>query len=367
MKAQGIDALLLTSEPDIRYFTGFLTRFWESPTRPWFVVLPVHGAPVAVIPAIGAHLMGTTWMQDIRTWDAPDYDDDGVTLLAETLRDCLPPGGRLGLPMGRETALRMPLADLDRLTGLIPAHDRIDAAPLLRTVQEAKSEAEIALIRTACAIGGRAFARVPEIARPGATLAEVYRRFQMQLLEEGADWVSYLAGGAAPGGYGDVISPATDRPLTNGDLLMLDTGAVSHGYFCDFDRNWSIGPAADDVQEANRILYDVTEIAFDAARPGITAADLHGLISPMLDARSHTPVTGRLGHGLGMRLTDTPSLIAADHTELVPGMVLTLEPSLWIGPGRMMVHEENIVIREDGAEWLTPRAPRTLPELEWTS
>ena len=54
MDQAGLAALLLTTEPEIRYYTGFLTRFWESPTRPWFVVLPAKGAPIAVIPSIGA-------------------------------------------------------------------------------------------------------------------------------------------------------------------------------------------------------------------------------------------------------------------------------------------------------------------------
>jgi Xaa-Pro aminopeptidase len=62
MAEAGLAALLLTREPELRYYTGFLTRFWESPTRPWFLVLPAEGAPVAVIPAIGAHLMGQTWL-----------------------------------------------------------------------------------------------------------------------------------------------------------------------------------------------------------------------------------------------------------------------------------------------------------------
>ena len=54
MSLAGLDALFLTAETDIRYFTGFLTRFWESPTRPWFLVLPQTGKPIAVIPSIGA-------------------------------------------------------------------------------------------------------------------------------------------------------------------------------------------------------------------------------------------------------------------------------------------------------------------------
>ena len=79
MGQRGLDALLLTCETDVRYFTGYLTRFWESPTRPWFLVVPASGAPVAVIPSIGAALMAQTWVRDIRTWSSPDLQDDGIT------------------------------------------------------------------------------------------------------------------------------------------------------------------------------------------------------------------------------------------------------------------------------------------------
>ena len=68
-----------------------------------------------------------------------------------------------------------------------------------------------------------------------------------------------------------------------------------------------------------------------------------------------------MGHGLGMQLTEWPSNMPGDHTELRPGMVLTLEPGMTFAPGRMMVHEENVVIGEDGPAWLTRRAPPSLP------
>ena len=80
MAADGIDALLLTTEPEVRYFSGFLTQFWQSPTRPWFLLVPASGKPVAVIPEIGAPLMARTWIEDIRCWPAPAPDDDGVSL-----------------------------------------------------------------------------------------------------------------------------------------------------------------------------------------------------------------------------------------------------------------------------------------------
>ena len=344
-----LDAILLTTEPDIRYFTGYLTRFWESPCRPWFLVLPRAGDPIAVIPSIGAALMARTWISDIRTWRAPNLDDDGIGLLAETLRAL---GPRIGTPSGLQSHLRMPLDDFGRLNAALPKPIGADAG-ILRSLRLVKSEAEIEKIKTACHIATRAFERVPEIARAGQPLEAVFRDFQRLCLEEGADWVPYLAGAAAQGGYVDVISPADERPLTAGDILMLDTGLVHDGYFCDFDRNFAVGIPSPDVAAGHSRLIDATYTAFEAARPGNTAADLFHVMDKVVTGGAGGSEAGRYGHGLGMNLTEWPSLIPTDRTPLVPGMVLTLEPGIELAPGRALVHEENIVIRENGAEWLS--------------
>ena len=349
MNAADLDAILLTTEPDIRYFTGYLTRFWESPCRPWFLVLPRSGDPIAVIPSIGGALMARTWITDIRTWRAPDLEDDGISLLAETLRDL---GPRIGTPSGLQSHLRMPLGDFARLNAALPQPIGADA-DILRSLRLVKSEAEIEKIKTACQIATRAFDRVPEIARIGQPLAPVFRDFQRLCLDEGADWVPYLAGAAAPGGYGDVISPADDRPLEAGDVLMLDTGLVHDGYFCDFDRNFSVGSPSPDVAAGHSRLIEATYAAFEAARPGATAAELFHVMDKIVTGGAGGSEAGRYGHGLGMNLTEWPSLIPTDHTPLVEGMVLTLEPGIELAPGRALVHEENIVIRAKGAEWLS--------------
>ena len=352
MARHGLAALLLTTEPEVRYFTGYITRFWESPTRPWFVVLPASGKPIAVIPTIGAPVMARTWVEDIRTWRAPDLEDDGVSLLADTLRD-VAGDGTVGVPMGHETHLRMPLEDYARLGAsvrLVPDYG------IMRALRMVKSEAEIDKIRTACAVAGRAFDRVGDIAAPGVPLSQVFRRFQMLCLEEGADWVPYLAGGAGPLGYDDVISPASDAPLEKGDVLMLDTGLMVDGYFCDYDRNFGIGSVDERCLDGHRRLIDAVDAAMEAARPGATAADLFHAMDKVLTGGAGGSEAGRYGHGLGMQLTEWPSLIPDDHTVLEPGMVLTLEPGVDIADGQILVHEENIVIREGAPEKLSPFA-----------
>ncbi|ARE82057.1 putative dipeptidase PepE [Roseovarius mucosus] len=350
----GLGALLLTTEPEIRYFTGYLTRFWESPSRPWFLILPASGDPVAVIPTIGAALMGRTWVRDIRTWAAPDPEDDGVSLLAETLREI---GGPVGVPSGPESHLRMPLAEFERVkraSGLVFR----DEAGIVAGLRAIKSEAEIVKIAHICDIAGRAFDRVGEIAEPGVPLSAVFRDFQRLLLEKGADWVSYIAGGAGPMGYADVISPAGETHLAAGDVLMLDTGAVWDGYFCDYDRNFAIGHATAEQSAAHARLIEATEAGEEAARAGATAFDVWQAMARITGADERS---GRLGHGLGMQLTEGLSLTAKDHTVLRPGMVITLEPGVEVAPGMIMVHEENIVIRYGRAQRLSRFAPPNLP------
>ena len=360
MAERRIDALLLTTEPEVRYFTGYLTRFWESPARPWFLILPSSGDPIAVIPTIGAALMSRSWITDIRTWQSPDYDDDGVALLHDTLDDL--GASRVATPMGLETHLRMPLDDFDRLQGLLGAKIISDDSiiPALRMV---KSDVEIATIQKACDVANRAFARVPEIAKAGVPLSTVFRKFQMLCLDEGADFVTYLAGGAGQGGYDDVISPASDAPLQDGDILMLDTGLIVDGYFCDFDRNFAVGPVADGAKAAHAKLIDAVDAAMAIAKPDTTAAKLFHAMDQIVTGGAGGSDTGRLGHGLGMQLTEWPSLIPADQTVLCEGMVLTLEPGIDVGGGKMLVHEENIVITADGARFLSKPYGREMVQL----
>jgi len=364
MERAGLAALLLTTEPDLRYFSGFLTRFWESPTRPWFLIVPVAGDPIAVIPSIGAALMGRTWINDIRTWRSPDLQDDGVSVLIDTLQEVVGPSGAVGLPMGHETHLRMPLADYARLSAGLGQVSLRDDAGILRALRMVKSDIEINKIRTACSIADRAFARVSEIAAEGVPLDAVFRRFQMLCLEEGADWVPYLAGASDSGGYSDVISPATAKPLASGDVLMLDTGLVWDGYFCDFDRNFLIGESSTEIQAAHEQLLAAVEAAMQIARPETTAAQLFHAMDRIVTGGAGGSDAGRLGHGLGMQLTEYPSLIPSDHTQLEVGMVLTLEPGIEIAPGRMLVHEEDIVIRPGGAEFLSAPAKSAIQILE---
>lgn len=362
MAGAGLAGVLLMTEAEVRYFSGFHTLFWQSPTRPWFLFVPVSGKPIAIIPEIGADLMRRTWVEDIRTWGAPAPLDDGIGLLIDLLAPFARSGAAIGLMKGHETHLRMPLGDFERLLAALQGLRMADATDLVRDLRMVKSDAEIAKIRHVCAIGSRSFAAVPDVAREGVPLEEVFRAFRREALVQGADDVPYLVGGADQGGYRDVISPPSRRPLAQGDILMLDSGATWDGYFCDFDRNWAICEADDASRRAYDVLWRATEAGIAAARPGATCRDLFHVMRSVISELDDTGGdVGRLGHGLGMQLTEWPSHAAWDDTMIEENMVLTIEPSLSYGDGRIMVHEENIVVRAGGAELLTDRAAPDLP------
>ena len=356
MHINNLDAILLASEAELRYFTGFRTQFWQSPTRPWFVILRRDQTPLAIIPEIGAELMARSDIAEIEAWPAPRPHDDGLSLLKDRLANCQ----RLGVLMGHETTFRMPLRDVFELHAALPA-EWIDATDIIRDLRMVKSKREIAYIRQICGIASQGFARVPEIANAGQSLSSVFREFKRMLLELGADDVPYLVGGVDHPSYDDVISPPDDRPLSNGQILMLDTGATLNGYFCDFDRNYAVGTPTASAQRAHRKLYDATDAAMEIARPGVRACDLFAAMAKSMDTQNSD--VGRFGHGLGMQLTEWPSLAAWDETIIRENMVLTLEPSIDVDGGGIMVTEENILITDASPILLSTRAPKELPVL----
>ena len=237
MASQRMGALLLTTESDIFYFTGFLSQFWQSPTRPWFVVIPVAGSPIAVIPEIGVNAMKSEFMTDIRSWASPHATDDGVSLLAETVLEVLAQSQSctLGLNKGRETQIRMPMNDfeslMDRLRGSLADLCVLDATPAVQAVRMLKSEAEIDKIRSVAECVSDVFDRLFTFAEVGMSDADLFRRFTIECLHAGVDTVSYLVGGAGQHGYDDIISPPAGRRLSTEDVLIFDTGCTFDGYF----------------------------------------------------------------------------------------------------------------------------------------
>jgi Xaa-Pro aminopeptidase len=357
-----VDAMLLTTEPHVRYLSGFFTQFWHSPTRPWFLLLPLEGKPIAVIPTIGVTGMQQTWIDDIRSWSSPQPQDDGISLLLSAIGELPRRFGRLGMTLGIESHLRMPANDYRQLETELTEMELVDCAELMLNLCNIKSAAEVDKIRYVCKLTSDSFAALPGFVQTGQSEREILRSMRIDLLQRGADHTPYIVSASGQGGYGDIIMGPSDRLLEDGDILIIDTGTVYDGYFCDFDRNYAFGYASDKARRAYDCVYQSTEAGLLAARPGATTTDVWQAMWSVLEAGGAlSNDVGRMGHGLGAQLTEWPSLTATDNTTLEAGMVITLEPGMEFEAGKLMVHEENILITDRGAELLSKRAAAELP------
>ncbi|WP_299132651.1 Xaa-Pro peptidase family protein [uncultured Vibrio sp.] len=362
LRAQNIDAAFFTTEPEFRYFSGFKSQFWESPTRPWFLVVPAFGKPIAVVPEIGVAGFDDTWVDDVRSWPSPRPEDDGISLLAATLSEVSRGSRRIGSMIGPETHLRMPATNYALLQQKLSQHSVVDVSLMIRDLRSVKSQAEIDKVRFACQVTAAGFEYLRQNLAIGMTERQACKAMHLEMLRLGADACPYLISASGQGGYDNIIMGPTDRVLGEGDVLIIDTGANFDGYFSDFDRNYAFSHAAPDTIAAYDAVYQSTEAGLAIAEPGRTTGDVWQAMWSVLEKNGALGNdVGRMGHGLGMQLTEWPSHVPNGDVVLKPGMVLTLEPGMAFAKNRMMVHEENIVITESGCEMLHQRAWQSMP------
>jgi len=367
MTRERLDALLLTSETNVEYLSGFTTQFaWNTPSRPWYFVLPRNGRGMAIIPEIGiSNWQSTSWVEDIVTWPSPRPENEGLDLVAGAIRSLRKRFGAIGAELGPESRLGMPAADFMRLEKMIRPVRMRDGSELMRALRLVKSKAEIARIRHICALASDTFDDLPRLFAEGDTESDLVRKFQADILLRGADKTPYTAIGSGRGGYTSIIAGPTDRRLRKGDIFLIDTGSKYGGYFCDFDRNYSIGKVSAEVARVHELLYRATDAGIAATRPGNTAADVFAAQARVLeDAGLELGNVGRFGHGLGKTLTEPPSNKPGDTTPLEPGVVLTIEPNATYGRGKILVHEENVVVTDGAPELLSRRAPREIVRID---
>ena len=361
MKSYKLDGLLLTSPQNIRYFTGYDSQFWESPTRPWFVVVPSSGKPIGIVPEIGESEFKKTWLDDIKSWPSPRPDDEGISLVKSTLDDLQKIYGQIGAEFGKEMAIRMPVRDLLKLKEIIKTNI-VDGSDAIWDMRMIKTNNEIERIKFICSIASDAYNSLPAKLAIGDTERAAVNKLKIDILNRGADNVPFMPGISGPGGVSQIVCGPSDRILENGDILFIDTGSTFDGYFCDFDRNFAFGSVSSDVERVNEVLWQATEAGIKAAVPGATTLDVFNAMNKIIeDGGAIGNNVGRLGHGLGLQLTEPPSHRPEEETVIKENMVLTIEPGMEYEKDKMLVHEENIVIHKDSAELITKRAPREIP------
>jgi len=298
MTESRLDAVLVSTEANFQYISGFSSQTWVSPTRPRYLILPRNAEPIAMVPTSNAQgVLSTTPVKDVRTWQAPNPSDDGISLVVAALREVTASYGAIGTELGPESRLGFPAGDFLRLIEALRPIGLKDASRLIQRLRMIKSPREIEKIRTVAAIVSDCFDRLPNMVPRGATMRDMCHVLHADIIRSGADKAPYVVGEVGRGGYETVMMGPDDHVLSTGDLIFIDTGSVYDGYFCDFDRHYRVGQIAAEALHAYEAVFQATEVGLAVASPGQTLSAVWRAMADNLAAAGvEATYIGRMGH-----------------------------------------------------------------------
>ena len=248
----------------------------------------------------------------------------------------------------------MPVGEFFQLKGAIPDVQLSQADSIFYDIRMIKDEQEIEYFQTAVSYCDQAFEHILSFIRPGMTEQEVGFELEMFMRKAGAEGIKanhVIASGersSLPHGQ------ATNRVIQVGDFVKMDIGARVKGYYSDFTRTVVVGEPSSKQVEIYEVVKKAQEAALGAIGPGKVCSQLDEMVRSIFrEAGYGENFTHSLGHSIGLAIHEKPVMRSSDHTVLQPGMVITVEPGIYIpGFGGVRI-EDFVVITEDGYKNLT--------------
>jgi Xaa-Pro aminopeptidase len=345
----GIDALLISPGPDLRYLTGYDAKALERLTC---LVLPVEGASTLVVPALehpAAEASSAAGLSlDLVPWQETE---DAYALVAELLPDV----HRVAVDdhMWAEKVLAFRTA--------LPGVEQSLAGEILRQLRMRKSLDEIAALRAAGAAIDRVHARIGQWLRPGRTERQVGRDIYDAILAEGHVQVDFVIVGSGP----NSASPhheLSDRVIERGDPVVVDIGGTTQAGYCSDETRTYVagGEPPEGFLAYHEVLQRAQEAACAHVRPGVTAESVDAAARDIITAAGYGPAfIHRTGHGIGMEGHEDPYIVAGNTLVLEPGMAFSVEPGIYHERRHGARIEDIVVVTDDGYESLNLR-PREL-------
>lgn len=217
-----------------------------------------------------------------------------------------------------------------------------------------KDKTEIERIAKACAIGDLAFNEVLNFIKPGVSEKDVEDIILRAFTRHGATKASFdtivASGirGSMPHGK------ASDKVITNNELITCDFGCIYEGFCSDMTRTFAIGNVDPKLTEIHEIVKTAQMAGIKAVKPGITIGTIDKICRDYINKKGYGEYfTHGTGHGLGIEIHEAPWVIKNESTILVPGMVITVEPGIYIPNLGGVRIEDDILVTKNGYEILT--------------
>jgi Xaa-Pro aminopeptidase len=217
-----------------------------------------------------------------------------------------------------------------------------------------KDATEIAQIREAIRMAERAFGRWRASLRPADTEKQLSDRLEMLLREEGARCGSFPTIVGVGPRAALPHAPLTHKRLAEGELVLVDWGASGRFYKCDLTRVLAGRRISPKLEQVYEVVLRAQTRAIQRIRPGVAAQDIDAEARSTLEEAGFGPFFSHgLGHGLGLEVHEAPSLRPQSDTRLEAGMVMTVEPGVYLpGWGGVRI-EDDVLVTPDGCEVLT--------------
>ena len=342
MKRGGFEAFLVTSLVNVRYLGGFKCSYGRMlfAGGQGYLLLDSRYTAAARRAAAGVEVVEIT---------ASTIDDK--------VREILQSHKLRRLAFEKSAVTHAEFLDLRaKLRGitLLPSEGLVEDLRII------KHEKEVAAIHRACRLGDRAFKHILGVIRPGITERQVSAAldsFMMSLEVDGLAFESIVASG--PRGAFPHAVPSS-RKIQNGDLVTLDFGVCLDGYNSDMTRTVAAGKPGGRTVQLYRAVQRAQAEALAAARPGMRASDLDAVARAALDKDGFGKYfTHGLGHGVGLEVHEAPRIGAFSKAVLKKGMIITVEPGVYVEGLTGARIEDTAVVTADGAQALT-HSPKKL-------
>jgi Xaa-Pro aminopeptidase len=324
----GADAVLLARPQNVTYVSGFAGTAG--------LVVVVGGEPTLVV--------------DFRYVEQAAAQAPGIARvqakgpLLDAAAEVLKQAGARRVAVEEEF---LPIGQFRKLADAIAPSEVVPVEGIDR-IRWQKAPEEIEAIRRAVRVAEAAFAEILPLVRPGAIERDVAVALEERLRRRGAQRIPFeiiVASGpraALPHGV------ASDRVIGPGECVTIDFGAVVGGYSADCTRTLVTAPATDRHREVYRIVLQAQQAALAGLRAGITGREGDALARDVIAGAGYGDAFGHsLGHGLGLAVHEGPTLSPREEAVLQPGVVVTVEPGIYL-PGWGGVRIEDLVVITDG-------------------
>jgi Xaa-Pro aminopeptidase len=348
MTAAGLNALLVSEPHNIFYLCGSNGGYTGAKIA---LVLGKNKSILLIDQRYVEEARIVAHADRIDTWKSSGYTD-----LSGILRE-------IGAESVGFEATHITVKQYERMTKEFEDMMLVGASGAIEPVREIKDEIEIERISEAAAIADKAFEHILEMIKPGVSETEIALELDYFMRKNGARQPSFDT--IAASGLNSAVPHATpsDKKIESGDFVKLDFGAVVEGYHSDMTRSVVAGKASERQKEIYYAVKQAQETALDSVAPGRVCGDIDAIARDIIAEKGFGEYfVHNLGHGVGLQVHESPTLGKNCESVLQPGMVVTVEPGIYVG-GFGGVRIEDLVVVTGSGHSVLSHATKELLEI----